>query len=459
MSDPSVVVQRAPDGWTHIGGPGMHLLIALEEEDDRTLTASDAADGGELDDVIDVLTAGGVRKAHHFVGVHWGPRTRIVAFGPVSVRLTLADGTEHEVRASNPRVWTDLLLDQHPERVELLVLDEKEREEPVPPSTLTAGPGGVAVVAALTTTTDARDRPATSPSPDSSEPPSPSPVASVTDRPEPVQEEPSPESELASASESASESESAPRSLPTFGTARPEESAAPASSWGRTWVRPGDETTGPEEPEPEAAAATPPTPAPTPSPSAGPAAPRVAPERAALRPWGPGPAVAPRRAAPGPTRETVSTAAATAPAAARAAPISAPEAADLPAAHTGPVDLESTWVARPAAPTAEDVPGSAAEPAPEPAPPAPRETTSAVEPTPQAEPGASTDSGAAPSYDYLFGHTVTVDEHRRILAGLDGTGDEADDDRGLDDKAPRDVGASTPAAGEVSGPATVGGRD
>jgi uncharacterized protein YukE len=35
----------------------MHLLIALEE-DDRTLTASDAADGGDLDDVIDVLTAG-----------------------------------------------------------------------------------------------------------------------------------------------------------------------------------------------------------------------------------------------------------------------------------------------------------------------------------------------------------------------------------------------------------------
>ena len=58
MSGPSVVVERAPDGWTHIGGPGMHLLIGLDEDDERTLAASDAADGGDLDDVIEVLTAG-----------------------------------------------------------------------------------------------------------------------------------------------------------------------------------------------------------------------------------------------------------------------------------------------------------------------------------------------------------------------------------------------------------------
>ena len=68
VSDPSVVVERAPDGWTHIGGPGMHLLIGLDEDDERTLTASDAADGGDIDDVIEVLTAGGMRKADHFVG-------------------------------------------------------------------------------------------------------------------------------------------------------------------------------------------------------------------------------------------------------------------------------------------------------------------------------------------------------------------------------------------------------
>ncbi|HET8595265.1 MAG TPA: hypothetical protein VFM07_08460, partial [Intrasporangium sp.] len=119
MSGPSVTVQRAPDGWTHIGGPGMHLLIALDEDDERTLTASDAADGGDLDDVIDVLTTGGMRQAHHFVGVHWEPRTRIVAHGPVAARVVLADGSAREVRPASPRVWTDIELDEHPESVDL----------------------------------------------------------------------------------------------------------------------------------------------------------------------------------------------------------------------------------------------------------------------------------------------------------------------------------------------------
>ncbi|NUO90482.1 MAG: hypothetical protein HOQ18_06615, partial [Dermatophilaceae bacterium] len=139
MSGPSVVVQRAPDGWTHIGGPGMHLLIGLDEDDDRTLAASDAADGGDIDDVVEVLTTGGMRKAHHFVGVHWQPRTRIVAFGPVAALVTLADGSEHDVRATSARVWTDLELPEHPEQVVLRVLDESERSQPVPPQHLAAG--------------------------------------------------------------------------------------------------------------------------------------------------------------------------------------------------------------------------------------------------------------------------------------------------------------------------------
>ncbi|NUR15902.1 MAG: hypothetical protein HOQ13_06265, partial [Dermatophilaceae bacterium] len=117
----------------------MHLLIGLDEDDDRTLSASDAADGGDIDDVVEVLTAGGMRKAHHFVGVHWLPRTRIVAFGPVSALVTLADGSEHDVRAPSARVWTDLELTEHPERVVLRVLEESERSLPVPPQHLVAG--------------------------------------------------------------------------------------------------------------------------------------------------------------------------------------------------------------------------------------------------------------------------------------------------------------------------------
>lgn len=139
MSGPSVVVDRAPEGWTHIGGPGMHLLIGLDEDDERTIAASDAADGGDIDDVVEVLTVGGMRKAHHFVGVHWQPRTRIVAFGPVSALVTLADGTEHDVRATSSKVWTDLELPDHPDRVVLRVLEEAERAQPVPTQGLAAG--------------------------------------------------------------------------------------------------------------------------------------------------------------------------------------------------------------------------------------------------------------------------------------------------------------------------------
>ena len=134
MSGPSVVVDWAPEGWTHIGGPGMHLLIALDEDDEQTLVASDAADGGDLDDVLDVLTTGGMRRARHFVGVHWQPHTRLVAHGPVAVMLTLADGSEHEVRATSSRVWTDVELPEHPTHVRLRVLDETEAKQPPSPA-------------------------------------------------------------------------------------------------------------------------------------------------------------------------------------------------------------------------------------------------------------------------------------------------------------------------------------
>src|SRR6187402_1596957 len=108
----------------------MHLLIGLDEDDEQTLVASDAADGGDLDDVIEVLTSGGMRKARHFIGVHWQPSTRLVAFGPVAATVTLADGSEHEVRATSSRVWTDVELAEHPAHVRLRVLDETEAKEP-----------------------------------------------------------------------------------------------------------------------------------------------------------------------------------------------------------------------------------------------------------------------------------------------------------------------------------------
>ncbi len=327
MTDPSVVVQGAPDGWTHIGGPGMHLLIGLEEDDDRTLTASDAADGGQLDDVIDVLTMGGPRKAHHFVGVHWRPRTRVVAFGPVSAMVTMADGTEHEVRALNPRVWTDLVLDTHPERVELRILEDTEAREPTPASTLVGGPGGVAVVSAEV-------RPP--------EPPTPS---SVQDAPEP----PEPATQPEPSSQSSQEDVPPPtRALPTFGAGPAESAEAPPSPWDRSWSTPTERESAP-----------------------------------ALPSWGPGPAVLPRRVTPQPA------------AAAESRPPkqdAAPALPALPVVHSGPADVESTWSVKPT-PTEDE-----------------RRTS-------------QSDEAAAPSYDYLFGRTVTVDEHRQLLADVESEGE------------------------------------
>ncbi|NUO33603.1 MAG: hypothetical protein HOQ27_00810, partial [Dermatophilaceae bacterium] len=277
MSGPSVVVERAPDGWTHIGGPGMHLLIGLDEDDDRTLAASDAADGGDIDDVVEVLTTGGMRKAHHFVGVHWQPRTRIVAFGPVAALVTLADGSEHDVRATSARVWTDLELPEHPEQVVLRVLDESERSQPVPPQHLAAGvPAG-------------------------------SPVSDVTFAGAAASDD-------ARTGETTAEGDSANRTpaIPTFGAASTTDSPVPAagsgsSPWGRSWAR-RDETLssasasvaavagsssapdGPDQTESESAARQedpPVTPAASrPAPAAENPAPTPTTAAPALRPWG-----------------------------------------------------------------------------------------------------------------------------------------------------------------------------
>jgi hypothetical protein len=106
-------------------------------------------------------------------------------------------------------------------------------------------------------------------------------------------------------------------------------------------------------------------------------------------------------------------------------PQAAPVADDLPdaGAHR---DLESTWASRPEAPESPTAPKpEAANATPRPTPPAPA--------VPAASAALEVDDDAlpeAPSYDYLFGHTTAVDEHRRVLAELTKVdqGDEHHDD-------------------------------
>ncbi|MFD1055107.1 FHA domain-containing protein [Terrabacter terrigena] len=405
----------------------MHLLIGLDEDDERTLAASDAADGGDLDDVVEVLTSGGMRKAHHFVGVHWLPRTRIVAFGPVSALVTLADGSEHEVRAPSARVWTDLELPEHPERVVLRVLDESERSLPVPPQHLVSGvPVGPAEgghvsedapAVASEPTPEAVSTTAASPEV-AREPVPPTPVA--PEGPEaPVDAPPATDAPTATAGPAPAPAPA----IPTFGASSTTEGADAASgsgssSWARSWAR-RDETSAPT-------AAPPPATTESPSATAEPVLPS----------WGSvAPAVPVRAAAPAPSTPEPPV---------RAAPPEVPVVSDLPLSP--PRDVDSTWAARPvpeADPSANQAsPGPRVTPAPA-ARPAPATSAGSAAGAQGVSGGEAADEVAAPSYDYLFGHTTAADEHRKVLAQLT---QPADDDGAHDD----DEVLSVPAVADTS---------
>lgn len=475
MSGPSVVVDRAPDGWTHIGGPGMHLLIGLDEDDDRTLAASDAADGGDIDDVVEVLTTGGVRKAHHFVGVHWQPRTRIVAFGPVSALVTLTDGTEHDVRAPSAKVWTDLELPEHPERVVLRVLDETERSQPVPPQHLVAGvPAGPGVGAAPESAGQVTDSPGAQPAaPAGASGAGSADVAPVVEDPATVTPAEGPPAGKAPSTPSTPPNPPPAPAIPTFGAPSAAEGAGAAagsgtSPWGRSWashdetpaVSAGPVTTpesssaardsAPEVVEPTEAQPNPsgpsPLSAPEPESVAGDAAPEPSLVAPTLRSWGSVTPAVPVRvappAAPEPPKapalaETRSTASPSitsddierSAATEAARPPAAPVATDLPPAP--PRDVDSTWAARP-------VPESDSTP-PTQAPHVAEDV--ARDGAPDADGGEA--QAAAPSYDYLFGHTTAADEHRKVLAQLT---QPADDDPTHED----DEVLSVPAVADTS---------
>ncbi|WP_404389966.1 FHA domain-containing protein [Humibacillus xanthopallidus] len=375
----------------------MHLLIALDEDDEQTLVASDAADGGDLDDVLDVLTTGGMRRARHFVGVHWQPRTRLVAHGPVAVMLTLADGSEHEVRATSPRVWTDVELPEHPTHVRLRVLDETEAKQPPspalppvewprPPAHPVEGalPTEHPVEWALSTghpvewalSTDPGSDPAT----DAAET-----TVETADSAAPVRSA-APAAPAASVGPVVPVPPVAPadpvaRVVPTFGgsAATGSTGSRVTSPWQRSWAQhsPSAATT--------ASAAAPPPPPPAPSP----------PAPALLTP-------APQPPTPDPVAPQSNSSAIVAP----PAVVSETPRASGPDAMAVEVDVESTLSGRPL-----------------PEPDSQREHS-------DIDDGSDSGEVAPPSYDYLFGLTTTVDEHRRVLAELERPADDEQDDDG-----------------------------
>ena len=94
--------------------------MALTPADPRYAAASAAADGGDLDDVLDVLASEGMRRTPAFVAVAGASRPRVVTHADGYAVLTSARGTL-EVRAHHTRVWSDLVADEDVDTVALRV--------------------------------------------------------------------------------------------------------------------------------------------------------------------------------------------------------------------------------------------------------------------------------------------------------------------------------------------------
>ncbi|MEP6629382.1 MAG: hypothetical protein ABJA89_02880, partial [Lapillicoccus sp.] len=120
MTGASIDVQRPPHGWSHLSGPLLHVLVALGEDDSRYAPALAAAATGDLDDVLDVLAAQGLRRTPAFVAVAGAGRPRVVTHADGYAVLTSSRGTL-EVRAPHGRVWSDVLADADVQTVALRV--------------------------------------------------------------------------------------------------------------------------------------------------------------------------------------------------------------------------------------------------------------------------------------------------------------------------------------------------
>ncbi|WP_295699814.1 FHA domain-containing protein [Lapillicoccus sp.] len=140
VSSPTVDVDIPPLGWTYIGGPSVHLLVALRDDDELLISASDAADSDDLDAVIDVLAKNGPRSAPSFAGVHVGDPIRVVAHGSAWIEVGTPEG-QRLLAAPSARVWLDVDLEGS---VEAIRLRSGPRPDPAgQPSTATTTLAGM----------------------------------------------------------------------------------------------------------------------------------------------------------------------------------------------------------------------------------------------------------------------------------------------------------------------------
>src|SRR5215207_923423 len=105
MSDIGVEIEEA-EGWVAIAAPQVVLLLRGAGEDPRVASLQAAADGGSLDDVLQILTTGGIGETPDFVGIESGLPVRVVARGEGYAVLSRGEGDPPvRVRATGRAPW------------------------------------------------------------------------------------------------------------------------------------------------------------------------------------------------------------------------------------------------------------------------------------------------------------------------------------------------------------------
>jgi hypothetical protein len=128
VTDRRVTLREQP-GWTAISAAGLHVLVRGDSDAEQVGVVRESSGSGELDDVLDALSRGGVRQAPDFVAVQEADPIRVVARGTAYAAVSAAGG-DSEIRAARRGPWAD---EDAPEGTTAVVLHSGEPQpEPEP---------------------------------------------------------------------------------------------------------------------------------------------------------------------------------------------------------------------------------------------------------------------------------------------------------------------------------------
>jgi hypothetical protein len=121
-------------GWSTVSVDGIHVLVRAGGALVERIRA--AADGGDLDEVLDALSADGVRATPDFVAVLQGSPLRVVTRGSAYAVGSGPEGSS-ELRATGRGPWVDQDADQE---VTSLALHTGSPAAPTPPAAVAPAP-------------------------------------------------------------------------------------------------------------------------------------------------------------------------------------------------------------------------------------------------------------------------------------------------------------------------------